>query len=76
MNKVLTKNSLLDFEHIEDQLERAKIGLSLVIQKDQNIDESIVRKTSGILGKNFTKGVDFKNQARKSWSLRSSKIGI
>ena len=76
MNKVLTKNSLLDFERIEDQLEQTKIELTLIIQRNQKTGENIVKKTAGLIGKNFVKGVDFENQARKSWSRRSTNIGL
>lgn len=76
MSQTLTKNSLLDFERIEDQIEQAKIELSLIIQRNQKTSENIVQKTAGLLGKNFVKGVDFENQARKSWSRRSDKIGL
>lgn len=76
MGQTLTKNSLLDFERIEDQLQQAKIELSIVIRHNQTKTENIVQKTAGILGKKFIKGVDFENQVRKGWSHRSNKIGL
>lgn len=76
MSQTLTNNSLLDFERIEDQLEQAKIELTLIIQRNQETGENIVKKTAGLLGNNFVKGVDFENQARKSWSRRSTNIGL
>lgn len=76
MSQILTKNLLTDLDRIEDQVQRVRIRLMVVMRKNRKNTDNIIEQTSGLLGKNFLKGVDFENEARKSWSKRTKRLGL
>lgn len=70
-NKILTV--LKKMENLEKELLTLKTEMLLKLRGMAN-KISIVKRTSGILGKKFPSGIKFENSIRKKWDKEFSKL--
>ena len=70
-----TLTLLKKMKNLEKELLTLKIETFLKLRKMAN-KTSIVKRTSGILGKKFLSGVKFENSIREKWNKEFRKLNL